>query len=364
MSDQRRERRSNIVAGILVLCLVVAVACWLILRQQAASAAAAYGKRYVAYFDDSGRLAKGDVVSMAGRRVGRVISTGIVERQGRLQARVEFEITRGWIYDQGVPVDSVLRVRAGGMVSRPGLVIRTGDSDQRLSVGGDWPRAESLSNPDPLARYRDEIRAFDQGVDQFNAVVGNRQLFEDIKNYAREIRGQIEVEGGRLLEGLAAARRIARDIFNDPDSIQSAVEAVKAERDSITDGVRETKDLAARLDAGLSGAQDEVRALRRDLAGVNAVAGGTADGLESPGVRGFFVWVRRYVASWTAANERARFDPKQFGKLPPFRIWRRFFNSGGSPLEAADKVEGEAKEPPPAKYKPPPREPFENYSSQ
>ncbi|MCC6575504.1 MAG: hypothetical protein IT462_17130 [Planctomycetes bacterium] len=363
MTPSPPERRADIWTGAIALWIGLIVI-GVIIARFTPGATANEAPRYIAYFDDSGGVAKNDSVSWVGRRVGRIVSTGVVQREGRTQARIEFEIYRSKLREDGVPADAVLKVRPAGPVGRPSLVIAIdanvapGQQPVYLKAGDDWPTTVDPTNPDPLRTMREDIRRFDANVDQFNAVMADEELFDGLRRFAGTARTFLEVEGANVLAGFNAGRKALLEITEAGPGLDETTGALRANEKSISKGLGEFAAVAKDIDRALARAMGGVQDARARLGSARSGMASVVQATDRKTVGGFFAWLRELSSSWAASMDRARFDPSMAGKLPPRRIWRGFFNGGAGPLDLPDRIEGDKKEPPPQRYKPPPREPF------
>jgi ABC-type transporter Mla subunit MlaD len=321
-------RNWNLATGVVAIGLCVAlVAGWAI------RAATRPGKEtmqtYVAYFDDAGGIRAGDRVRIKGRTAGTVLDARVVQHEGRTRVRVEIAISPGsgsqWLNEEGLAVDSELRVQKPRLMGSPQLAVSPGQSSQKLAPGGEIRRTVSAAGTDQLTEYKAELARIQDYVERALRFLDGPTLT-------------------RIIQGLDDARRraaeidamLARGASWPAEAAPRLEEAARALADLRREVEARSADLAAGLERGASGTQQAEAGLGEFADGVARAAQVTADlndslarlaaTLQSREIADAGRQLRRLSAQTRASQDRSRANPKTFGDMPTWRFLRRYYH--------------------------------------
>ena len=331
------NRTANRVTGGIALVLVGGWLVWTA-ATWAFSGPVVEPRLFVAYFDQSAGIREGDAVRIQGRRAGHVTEVTVVQHEGRAQARVEFAIAPGrgspWLREMvdsgGVPADSKIRIKPGGIRGRPQLVISIGDKDDELiKVGEEWKNTKSANQEDTFSQWQEDI---DRAREQFAGVVAFfddepwRELTDQLANL-REMLEQADQNAGSIAEQTAGISDGLDDAIRGLDELTASLNVsedgdesrMQAFADNINDAGVQMDDLHKQLvEAG-----EQIERLRKTSE--DSLSASEEATLIRSGLK-----LREMASRLRASMERAVIDPSRAGDLPPSRFWRPYFH-GGAP---------------------------------
>lgn len=340
-ASRLQDRARHLAMGIGAVALIAIGGLYVALRPMITAEPEA-PQRYVAYFENAGGLEPGDVVRIKGRRAGRVVGADVVQRDGKVMVRVEFEIAPGsgsqWLKQGGIPSDSVLSVRKPALLGRPSLSIDLGDADKIIEVGGEWSKTRSASSQDQFESWLSQLRDFDQKIEQYLGYVKPEQIAE-VKLRIAQLRLDIE----RIRTNVDAAVAQAPELVRRIDELAARLVEI---RKQFSEG---TKNIPAQVEsmntklspvaAQLDEAEKSFVSLREQIGrfdeSLRDMVERGEQGEFSKAMRDF----RKLSAQLRAGAVRAEYNPKQAGDMPPWRLSRRYFNGGTSTLESAETAE-------------------------
>jgi ABC-type transporter Mla subunit MlaD len=312
-------------------------------------------QKFVAYFENASGIDTGDIVRIKGRRAGKVVGTEVVHRDGKVMIRVEFEIAPGsgsqWLKEGGIPVDSVIRVRPAPIVGRPSINIVYGDSDKFIPEGGEWTHVEGVSGEDRFEGWLRELRKFDVAIDKYMAYV-NPELIARIKLNIAEIRVAIENARNGVERIVKAVPDINKGIEELSTTIMRLNADLRANGTQISKNLEKLNEQLKDAPAMAGDAQAAFAKLRTQIADFSQAISDNAARAESGDFGKALKEFRRTTAQLRAGAENAQADPKRVGDMPPWRLFRPYYNGGRSALESANTAEkggaSDYKELPPA----------------
>lgn len=360
-------RSTNLLTGWIAIGLIAALALYFGISALL-SPPAPVRKRYVAYFDHSGGIEVDDAVRIKGRRAGRVTDVQLVQHEGRLQARVEFEIAPGtsseWLKTQEIPADSRIAISLPTLRGRPTLIVNIGESSTEfIAPGGEWKNAKGVAAKDMYSTLVENFEKVQQAVDEYGAFFRDEARVQALKDQAAEIRAALERVDRSMELDTDALAGISDALAELKQSLDQATESMRAQH--IAGGGMLGRALAAITPGGPDFAGPTQRNLRQLNAGVSAADAGMdsaakgfhgnpAEGAEPGGLLGSVLKLekalddgnkqlqsaglgklakdlRKMSAELRASSELGAGDPSQFGGGLPWRKYRRYFN-GDSPL--------------------------------
>lgn len=341
--NRSEDRRLNLWLGAAFLAALACGGLYLAIKPMVA-APPEPARRFVAYFDDAGGISKGDVVRIKGRRAGSVLDATVVRRDGRSVVRVEFEIAPGsgstWLRDGAIAADSEIRIRPAGMLGRPSISITIGnDTSKLIREGEEWKRAKGVSGVDQFTQWSEELRKIEAGIDQFIALVSDREMIDNLKAQVAELRQALAQAQERVEAGMAQSADFEARLEEMRLALAELNQELEAQGPQLSNNISRLHEQLAETPKALEDASENIEKIHSQVLEFgksleSSTAGGNTDELSSV-LRSF----RRLSATLRASCERAAVDPKQAGDMPPWRLSRRFFNGGETVLEPADRAE-------------------------
>lgn len=351
MSAPDAPDRTNLVTGMIVLALIAAVLIYVGLNELL-SLPEVEKQSYVAYFENSAGLREGDRVRIQGRSAGRVTHVEVVNHDGRIVTRVEFEIDPGtgspWLRQMekagGIPSDSTITVRAPSMMGRPILVISIGKEDGNpIPEGGEWVNTRSANESDQLGQWgedieraRTQIRSFNdyfEDEEKFDALRENLAKIADSLEQADEAMGRIEGRGIELDEGLTKAQQsmdeMRENLASEGESTSNALGDVVANTGRT---VEQLDEVATDLDKAM-----------REIDRIASSIGDSTSSFEKSKLENLGLELRKLSSSLRAGMRRAESNPKEVG-MPNWRRSRPYFQ-GGEPAVGTSISEPPAEAP-------------------
>ena len=330
------DRKANLITGIIVLALIAAIGIYFGVKELI-TPPEPEKHAYVAYFENSGGLREGDRVRIQGRAAGRVTKVDVVNHEGKVMTRVEFEITPGtgseWLTRMeragGIPSDSSISVKMPSMLGRPILIITIGKDDANpITEGGEWVNTKSANNQDQLTQWGEDIGRARTEIRRFIEFFDDKEQFEKLSQNLTDIAtalektdsamAKLEGRGVDLDKALTAANTTMTDARARIDVDGEAV------GEDLTKLAGKTEDAAKQFD---SIAEDLTRAME-EVDRINGQLDDAVDGMEKSKLDKLGLELRRLSASLRAGMAVAEKDPKQFGDMPNWRKSRPYFHGG------------------------------------
>jgi ABC-type transporter Mla subunit MlaD len=344
------DRKANLISGAIFLVLIALISGYLIINKLI-NIPAEPPRVYVAYFENSGGLREGDRVRIQGRAAGKVNSVEVVNHNGKVVTRVEFEVTPGtgstWLTEMeragGIPSDSTIGVKMPSFLGRPILVITIGKDDANpIGEGGEWLNTKSANQSDQVTQWGEDIERARVGIRSFLDFFEDREQFERLNKNLTDIADALEKADRAMakLEGRGADVDKALDQMRTGmddvrESLNGKGEAVAKDLPKFAEQTAETAEKFDAIADDLTRAMEEVERINTSLDG--AVSNMEKSKLDEIGLE-----LRRLSARLRAGLEIAEKNPKQFGDMPNWRRSRPYFQ-GGTPASGTS-----IDDPPPA----------------
>lgn len=329
------DRRTNLFSGIALLVLIALGGTYAGYKKLK-SMPSEPPRVYVAYFENSGGLRDGDRVRIQGRAAGKVNKVEVVNHEGKIVTRVEFEITPGtgspWLKEMeragGIPSDSTIGVRMPSFLGRPLLVINIGKDDENpIGEGGEWVNTTSANNSDQLTQWGEDIERGREQIRRFVEFFDDEEQFEKLNKNLGEIANALEQtdkamtrwqDQPRLDDALTQAQSGMDDARVQLGEMNTqAGERLPELSKQLEDGAGRLDQLAEDLDRAMS----QVHELNESL-------DGNVSGLEKSKLDEMGLELRRLSTRLRAGMALGEQDPKQFGDLPNWRKSRAYFHGG------------------------------------
>ncbi|MBX3473240.1 MAG: MCE family protein [Planctomycetes bacterium] len=321
-------RALNLVTGTLALVAVLGVTGWLVLRKVFAPAPETV-QVYVAYFDDAGGIRAGDRVRLKGRTAGRVLDVRIVQRDGRTQARVEFQIAPGegsqWLNDQNLPMDTEVRIQRPRLMGGTQLAISPGSSRQEIPDGGEVRKVVNDRGTDQLTEWKQQLQDFNREADQVLRFAEGDLLLRIVKGVA-EVNRRAQEFLSMLDRGFANAAAIEQKLVESSAQMEEVRVDIRRAMESMPGQVKAADDQVTRLADAVGNAAarlaDLGEAVGRAGQGVSSLVQSTG----SPGTADAGRGLRRFSAQLRESMRVGVLDPKQAGDMPTWRKLRKYYH--------------------------------------
>jgi len=306
------------------------------------------GRVFVAYFDDAAGVQAGDAVRIQNRRAGEVTDVALIEHEGRVQVRVEFEIRPGtsspWLTHAGIPTDSRITIQRPRAFGRPRVNISIGESsDEFIPEGGEWKRTRGARSESDLDIWEADRQRFEKQADDLFAYFENEEFVKQIKDGVAGI-----ADTFRQLE--STVESAFKDVADLGKNIDAARESLDELRQGIAEarpGMKDSFESAAvstniddrefdRVLDGIAGFVSVLDELERTIVQNRKQA-------EDPGLQRQIRQLRRQStqlrASWLLAEQ----DPSRGGGTLSWRRSRQHYHGGESATEFTDWAYNQAK---------------------
>jgi hypothetical protein len=277
-----------------------------------------------------------------------VTDVQLVEHEGRVQVRVEFEIRPGpsspWLKTQMLPVDSRVSVRRPRAFGRPGLDIQLGTNEEEFIEDGEvWRRTRGARTASDLDVWETDRQRTEQQWGDALAHFEDEKLVASIKDGVAEVADMFD-ELERALAGafpdaaaLTANLESARDTLHGLNQdVASARPGLKASLDAAAEQTDMDDDVFERISAGMASFVSSLDALQ---AGIEQGSRQASD----PSLSRQVVNLRRQSAQLRASWDESRKDPSRGGSMLSWRRSRQHFHGGESATEFADSAYNRAK---------------------
>lgn len=336
----REDRALNLFSGIVMLAVLISLAVWAGGKILTAGPEPVRGRMFVAYFEDAGGIEPGDAVRIKGRRAGVVRDVGLVNENGEVLVRVEFEINPGtgspWLRRAAIPADSRIEVTVPRMFRRPQLAVTIGgDEENLIEEGGEWTNTEGRSSDEELAPVVEYAAQFKEFVNQLHEFLDSPTGMLRIEQTMGEIRTGLREADERTATYLARGGEAPAVL----DSTIRQLERLQGELESGTRDLNERIEIAAsgglQAENAVLEAETSLAAMLEAVTRFESSTTASREQFEKAGLGKLGIELRKQAARLRASMEIAVGDPSRFGDMPVWRLSRKFF-SGDHPLPGGD----------------------------
>lgn len=212
----RTNKINYFIVGLFVLTMIVGLIAAVALLTGRTGATDGYH----AYYSNVTGVKFGTQVVYEGYPIGQVTDVTPEEREGRMQFRVNFDITEGW----KLPDDSVAEIAAPGLLAAVTLAIEAGQSTNALKPGSEIKAKERA----------DMFAAIGDVAGDFGDLSANylKPLLRNVDNAVLQISEFLAVGGeGRMIaadarDTMAMARTVMADLKDRIPTISSRLESI------------------------------------------------------------------------------------------------------------------------------------------
>jgi ABC-type transporter Mla subunit MlaD len=331
----KTDRKANLITGAVVLAAIAGILIYAGLNELL-RIPEEKKHAYVAYFENSGGLREGDRVRIQGRAAGTVTKVDVVNHDGRVVTRVEFEITPGtgspWLTQMeragGIPSDSTVTVRMPSMLGRPVLVISIGKDDANpIAEGGEWVNTTSANELDQLSQWGEDIDRAKTQIRTFNDFFEDDEKFAQLSKNLGDIADALEKADGVMADLEGRGAELDEGLTKAQQGMDEMRAGIEGSGDSTAKALGEVVEKTGKTAVQLDELAEDLSRAMKEVDRISGTLGDTVSDMEKSKLAKLGIELRRLSSSLRAGMAIAEKNPKEVD-LPNWRRSRPYFHGG------------------------------------
>lgn len=327
----KQQVRWNLTAGIVAMA-VMAVLVLAVAGAVVAGSTESEAKHYAVYVTNAGTLGTGDPVFMNGRKIGEVDHVELVNRDGAVQARIEFLIYEEH-KDLNLPVDSQAVVVGPGLISGPRLVLNYGRANEVVEPNGEFTDAVSAESVDQIAGFAESARSLEVLIQELEATFLAPEFLSSVANSIAELRTTMDELNARAAEYGPTLEELKGSLDGTAENLTEVRLQLTADTRDLADQLNQLRDALRDGEASVEEIDERTSNAINELGRYQALSNEAAELSHDPQMKQLFLRVRWESASLAAQLENARYNPGAAGSEPGGQRVREHFNGGRRVLE-------------------------------